>query len=57
MFASVAQPPEIEQARDRKDRRVEFVVLSLGLLLVIAATVGAAVGLRIVFVAANSFLT
>jgi hypothetical protein len=57
MFAAVAQAPEIERARDRKDRRLEFVVLSLGLILVIAASAVTAVGLRVVFMAINNFLT
>jgi hypothetical protein len=56
MFASVAQPPEVERARDRKDRRTQRIVLGIGLLVLVLASVGAAIGLRIVIIAVTTFL-
>jgi hypothetical protein len=56
MFAAVAEPPEIERARDRKDHRAEAIVLSFGFILVLAATAGAAVALQQIIIAVNKFL-
>jgi hypothetical protein len=56
MFASVAEPIEVQRARDRKDHRLEFIVLSIGLFLLVLASVGAAIGLRLLIAAITTFL-
>jgi hypothetical protein len=56
MFASVAQEPAVEKARESKERQTALYVLVCGLVGLIIASVGAAMVLRELIALLSTFL-